>query len=174
MIDRQEMKPCPPCRHGETQHHSVRMGGRTSDPTGALSSLPLQDPGKRLGGRVICLHGVIFPVGSPTLQSLIPEGHFNSRGRRVHLLLNAGLASPSPGGCGAHRPLPPRAEPPPQPPAGRNLRHSARGCPPSPAIRNLRPSPAAECGGAGVTFGRIAVVAQETVVDFAGINVLLH
>lgn len=28
--------------------------------------------------------------------------------------------------------------------------------------------------GAGVTFGRIAVVAQETVVDFAGINVLLH
>lgn len=25
-----------------------------------------------------------------------------------------------------------------------------------------------------VSFGRIAVVAQETVVDFAGINVLLH
>lgn len=86
---------------------------------------PHQVPGKHLGGGVICLHGVIFLVGSPTLQSLIPEGHFNSRGRRVHLLLNAGLASRSPDGCGAHWPLPPRAEPPPQPRARRSLRHSA-------------------------------------------------
>lgn len=42
------------------------------------------------------------------------------------------------------------------------------------AQRSATCAPAAECGGAGVTFGRIAVVAQETVVDFAGINVLLH
>lgn len=118
--------------------------------------------------------GVIFPAGSPTLKNLTPEGHFNSRGRRVHLLLNTQLASPSPDGCGAPGQLPLRAEPPPQPRARRSLRRYAPCRPRSSAIRNLRPAPAAECGGAGVTFGRIAVVAQETVVDFAGINVLLH
>lgn len=60
--------------------------------------------------------GVIFPAGSPTLKNLIPEGHFNSHGRRVHLLLNARPASRSPDGCAAlRRRLPLRAEPPPQP-----------------------------------------------------------
>lgn len=64
--------------------------------------------------------------------------------------------------------------PRPSPRARRSLRHYAPSCPRSTVIRNLRLAPTAECGGAGVTFGRIAVVAQETVVDFAGINVLLH
>ena len=64
--------------------------------------------------------------------------------------------------------------PRPSPGARRSLRRYTPCRPRSSAIRNLRPAPAAECGGAGVTFGRIAVVAQETVVDFAGINVLLH
>lgn len=61
--------------------------------------------------------------------------------------------SPGPGGVSATRR-----------PAARRAQRSA----------TCAPAPAAECGGAGVTFGRIAVVAQETVVDFAGINVLLH
>lgn len=157
----------------ETTFRSGRGG-----PTVPLDSILLvshKDPCKHLGGGVICLQGVIFPAGSPTLKSLIPEGHFNSRGRRVHLLLNAGLASRSPDGCGAHRWPPLSAEPPPQPGGPRRyLRHYAPSSPWSTAILNLLPAPAAECGGAGVTFGRIAVVAQETVVDFAGINVLLH
>ncbi|ELW66444.1 hypothetical protein TREES_T100002869 [Tupaia chinensis] len=78
------------------------------------STTPI-DPCAHLAGGVVCLPGVIFPVESPTLKSLIPEGHFNSLGRRVHLLLNAGLASRSPDGCGAHWRLPLRTEPQPQP-----------------------------------------------------------
>lgn len=148
-------------------------GGPTV-PLGPFLLVSHKDPCKHLGGGVICLLGVIFPAGSPTLKSLIPEGHFNSRGRRVHLLLNAGLTSRSPDGSGAPWWLPLRAEPPPQPRGPKVSPPLGAQQPRSTAIFNLLPAPAAECGGAGVTFGRIAVVAQETVVDFAGINVLLH
>lgn len=40
---------------------------------------------------VICFLGFICLPGSRTLKSLIPKGHFNSRGYLVHLLLNMGL-----------------------------------------------------------------------------------
>lgn len=153
---------------------SLRQG-RTHGPSwpllSSLPSRPLQTP---WGEGSSAFGGSFFPTRSPTPKSLAPEGHFNSLGRRVHLLLNAGLASRSPDGCGAHWRTPLRAEPPPSPGARRSLRHCAPSRPRSIAIRNLLPAPAAECGEAGVTFGRIAVVAQETVVDFAGINVLLH
>lgn len=75
---------------------SFRLGrGGPSVLVGPFLLISPQDPCKHLEGAVICLLGVIFPARSPTLKSLIPEGHFNSRGRRVHLLLNARLASRS-------------------------------------------------------------------------------
>lgn len=112
----QEMKPCPPLQPLRDTSFRSERGGPTvlSGPLPSYFS-PQPDPAYILGEGVICLWGVIFPAGSPTLKNLIPEGHFNSRGRRVHLLLNARLASRSPDGCGAHRQLPLRAEPPPQP-----------------------------------------------------------
>lgn len=94
---------------------SLRQG-RTHGPSwpllSSLPSRPLQTP---WGEGSSAFGGSFFPTRSPTPKSLAPEGHFNSLGRRVHLLLNAGLASRSPDGCGAHWRTPLRAEPPPQP-----------------------------------------------------------
>ena len=102
-----------------TERHIIPLReGRTHGPLRPPSflSLPSPRPLHTYSGRgSSAFWGVIFPAGSPTLKNLIPEGHFNPRGRRVHLLLNARLASRSPDGCGAHPQLPLRAEPPPQP-----------------------------------------------------------
>lgn len=112
------MKPCPPLQPlRDTSFRSGRGGPRVLlGPLLSYLSPTPPAPAYIFGeGHLLLGAGVIFPAGSPTLKNLTPEGHFNSRGRRVHLMLNTQLASPSPDGCGAPGQLPLRAEPPPQP-----------------------------------------------------------
>lgn len=111
------MKPCPPLQPLRDTSFRSERGGPTvlSGPLPSYLS-PHPDPCIHIGGRGHLSLGGHFSSREPHPEKPHPRGPFyNSRGRRVHLLLNARLASRSPDGCGAHRQLPLRAEPPPQP-----------------------------------------------------------
>lgn len=86
-----------------TESHGITLyperGGSRSHwapPFFSQSKIPVSILGQE---GVICFLGIICLPESRALKSLIPKGHFNSRGRLVHLLLNWGSRHRAPDGC---------------------------------------------------------------------------